>query len=287
MKKIIIFTLILLSQISALSADESETTFAKRRILILPFVNKNKIAEYDYLSVVLMDSIRSELSGTDKYEFANYTPTEEELKDKYKKPDYADIKTAKYIATKLMSDIVVTGQYVIFGKKILILVHIIDLLSGELVGITKVEGNTGVGIFFAVNDAVNVVSEKIRVNLQDLDQKKYIETINMNYKFLLTPIRKTGLGLIIAGGISLSIGFVLLSFPVKMQNPNISSDAKFVFFPNLITSLYLISLGVMSIFIGIPLLTVTIKKNIELSINLNGRDDVFLNQVSIAMRIRL
>jgi len=49
---------------------------------MLPFYNKNNIEEYEYLSSIIMDTLRSELIETDKYEFTNFSLTDEKLKIK-------------------------------------------------------------------------------------------------------------------------------------------------------------------------------------------------------------
>ncbi len=168
---ILLFFFILVSVNFIYSAGENSSI--KRKIVILPFYNKNSVSEYDYLADVIMETLRSDLIGTDKYEFTNFSDTEEKLSGKnYKGKDFINLKIAKETAVQLNADVVITGQYVIIENHIMIMIHTVDIITGQLVALTRVEGGTGVEMFDLINKAASDMTAKITEKLPMLEKNK-------------------------------------------------------------------------------------------------------------------
>ncbi len=289
MKKVIIIVTLLINYISAFCLNDEILTPPKSKILILPFMNKNKIAEYDYLSDIIMETIRGELVETDKYEFTNFSMTDKKLKKRFNKnEDFTNLKTAKYIARQLNADVVITGQYIIIEKKILILIHIIDIFNDELVAIIKAEGNTGVNIFNVINEAVSDMVEKINEKLPEIEKKKYDKVMEKNLKLIITPMKSKGIAYIICGSSLFLVGipFICLYPYYYDQYLKKESTDNTMGIAYLILGCSISSLGAILTIIGIPLLLVNIKKNISMEINLNN--DRYVNsRLCFLIRIRM
>jgi TolB-like protein len=171
MKKYLILIIILLISIPLLFTVTT-SKMVKRTILILPFVNKNGAAEFDYLSGIISDSLFSELTGTDLYEFVNFSTKSESLSG-YNKKDFADTKIAGEIAQIAGANAVIMGQYVISNGKIMIIMNALDLFSGDIAALTKAEGNTGIGLFDVINSAAKDMTAKLTQKLPMMEKKDY------------------------------------------------------------------------------------------------------------------
>jgi TolB-like protein len=297
MKKLMFFTLLFFIQVSIYSLNEEAQSFVRRKILILPFQNKNMVAEYDYLSKFLMESIRAKLSESDGYDFSKFDATERELRYNCKYMNYNDVKFAQFLAIQHLSDTVISGQYVVEKGKIIIIINIIDVLQGKLVSSIKSEGE--IANFIDLWDqTLTEMSEKIDMKLPHLEQKQYNEMMNRDYKFVLTPVKKAGISLIFAGESILFLGsFLIPSFIYYYEKynydlKNLNYHIGYVPFSNMYIAylagsiVYVISV-VSLITIGITLTLVTIRKKVKLSIGLNDRNAEFNNELCLSLRIRI
>jgi hypothetical protein len=307
MIKLAIIFVLIINTLFIFSLNENVDELIKRKIIILPFVNKNKIMEYDYLSDIMMETLRGELLDTNIYEFTNFSMTDDILKNKeYKQEDFMDFKIAKKIALQFNADVVITGQFIIFEKRILVLIHAIDILTGELAAMTKVEGNIGVELFSVINIASKDMTTKITNALPMLDKEKYEKKVNLNnIKFYLTPMNKAGIGLISSGGFLILLGVPILVYDLTGNieilrinkerylntNENYSDyDRSYNIFTGLfIASICTASIGVVLAIIGFTLLFIKINKkdNVALILGLNNNIRYFNNGLNFFIRIRM
>jgi TolB-like protein len=290
MKKIILFIILMLNTLYIFNSDLSKVnTLIKRKILILPFINKNNVPEYDYLSGIIMETLRSELIETDKYEFTNFSLTNTKLSNEYKKEDFINLKKAKNIAIQLNADIVITGQYLIFDNRIMVLIHTIDILTGELVALTKIEGNTGVELFAVINNASKDMTKKIIDTLPLIDKEIYETKMIKINNSIITPIKKIGISLIITGSSLLLIGIPILIYDLAgysqilkankdhyldtREGYNEYDQSYNIFIGLLLSGITITGIGFIMVAAGLPLLLINKvqnkKKNISFDIKID------------------
>jgi len=284
MKKIIpiVFLIIILFDLKVFSLTENPD-LVKRTVLILPFVNKNKIAEYDYLSEIIMETLRSELLQSEIFEFTNFSLSRNKYKE-YKTEDFLDLKVVNNIADQLNADIVATGQYLIYENKIMILIHAIDIFTGELIVLTKVEGQTGIDLFNLIDNASKDMKDKMEIKFPMVDKRTYIDKSNKNIKYVFTPVKKAGIGFISSGSSLFLIGFPVLIYDlagyssILKANRDRYLDTKnyyyeydqsyYIFVTLLISSICFSGIGLILLSVGLPLLFVKIKESRNQKISL-------------------
>ena len=54
-----------------------------------------------------------------------------------------DMEISKKIAYDLYADVIITGQYIVYEKNIMIILQAIDIIDNKLIAITKVDGDAG------------------------------------------------------------------------------------------------------------------------------------------------
>ena len=299
MKKIIFIFLMVLSILKIFSlSNNNENSLIKRKILILPFYNKNNIIDYDYLSDILMETLRAELIETNKYTFTNFSLTNYKIKELgYNREDLVNSEIAKKIALQLGADIVITGQYIILEDRIMILIHTIDILTGELIALTKIEGKTGVEIFNIINKASNDVTNKILDKLPMLERKEYEKIkeekdTDKKNKFALIPRKKVGIGLISSGSTLLLAGGIIFAYDLAgysnilrtNRNNYIESEdyyqdyyqSYYTFISLFASGISLMGTGVVLLTIGLPLLLYN-KKTEKISFLIEANNNITLS----------
>jgi len=55
----------------------------------------------------------------------------------------------------------------------MIIIHTIDIITGDLVALTKVEGSIGVELFEVINNASKDMTDKISKKLPMIDKEEY------------------------------------------------------------------------------------------------------------------
>lgn len=300
--------IIILSIFIAVSAFAENEDMVKRKIIILPFVNKNKVAEYNYLSGIIMETVRSVLYETDLYEFTNFTKTDERLSI-YNEEDFINIKKAIEIARGLRADIAVTGQYIILEKKIMILIHAIDIFTGELVAITKEEGETGLDLFNLVNRSAKDIYDKIIINFPMMKKAEYDKKMVRIAGIKLTAMTKAGIGLTAGGSTLLIAGLPLLIYDLAGYSSVLSAyklkyldtrssrvydyyDRSYYIFTGLLLSGIIVSgTGLLLTLAAIPLFVIRIedsgKKKIAFFLNCEGGSAVSLSGLSLGIKFNL
>jgi TolB-like protein len=292
MKKILILSIFILISLNILPAVKKEDkTFIKRTILILPFQNKNNVAEYDYLSDVLMDALRAELSEQNKYNFANYDKTNQAFNEiRNNKADVMNFEVTKKIAYQFSADVIITGQYVVSGNELMILLHAVDVISGDIVAVTKVQGELGVNIFNLINTASKDLTNKVITQLRSITRSDYENLFkrllsDKRLSFINLPARKKlGFGFTVAGGTLLLIGAPIFIYDLAgysqimlanknqyldtNENHDIYQNSYNIFVSLFSVSLSLMGLGVIFLAVGLPLMLVNIPQK-KVSLNLD------------------
>jgi len=283
MKNILI--LIFASLLTGFCLGDNED-MVKRKIVIFPFINKNKVIEYNYLSDIIMETVRSALFQKDLYEFSNYSVSDDKFDD-YKKDDLLNLKTVIKISRNLNSDIALSGQYIIFEKKILIIIHAVDIFTGDIAAVTKEEGGTGIDLFNVINKSITDILDKIILKLPMMNRTEYNNNMKKMSGTILTPLKKTGIGLISAGSALMLIGLPVLIYDVagyssvlidnrqkyleSYKNYEAYDKSYYTFTGLLISSICISGAGLLLSLISIPLFLVKIpndnKQLISFSIN--------------------
>lgn len=297
MNRIIKSLFFLLISISFMFPDEAEKNqYIKRTILILPFQNKNNIAEYNYLSDVLMETLRVELVEQNRFNFTNYTEANEAVRDlKKNNINIMDFNIIRKIAYDLSTDVIINGQYIISENNLMIMMQAIDIINGDLVATTKVQGELGVNIFNLINNASNDLTNKIINKLKSVTKEEYEYTFRKisNIKFLnllgLPAYKKAGISLTITGGILLLIGTPILIYDLagysklllekkaayqefkKNTDHEVYTQFYITFIALFCVSLTATVFGAIMLSVGLPLSIINIKsKNSSVKVEINN-----------------
>lgn len=301
MKKLL-FIILILSFFSSIIIAENQPQLIKRTVLILPFLNKNKVEKYDYLQDTLLDALNSELIRTDQFNFIGPTKVEEILKKENEEIDYYEkTKNSINLAIKLKADVVVIGQYIIIEDKIMIQIKAIDVFSEQIAACSNINGELGVDIFRIIVESSKDIANKMVKELKMVDKTYFDEMskiMNKNnyigFKKPITPINKAGIALISTGSSLLLIGIPFLIYDL-IGNGSVVADKKVLyekddigyneymdiyqyFIGLLVGSITGSVIGLTTLIIGIPL--IVYKKKVQLSFNIdykiNNSVDLFL-----------
>jgi len=168
MKKIVYF--IILTTIS-FNIFAEETKLSKRTIVILPFVNQNKITDYSYLSNTLIVSLKAKLLNADLFNFVSFSDVDSAIKNyELKENDFNDIVKSTELALNLKSDILIIGKYSVVRDKIIISSTAVDVLGSQSAVYSTVKGKTGVEILDLIDSISRQMTIKISKEFPQIDK---------------------------------------------------------------------------------------------------------------------
>ncbi|MBN2544822.1 MAG: hypothetical protein JXB50_03430 [Spirochaetes bacterium] len=306
MKKIlitIILLVILTCPFYSAQKEDNNKELIKRTVMIMPFLNANKVAEYNYLQATLMDTLTAELMWTEQFIITKQRDIENEIsRMNLTQEDALTIENAKKIAQSVKSDVIVIGKYVIIKEDILITITAYDVFTQEIVATTNRKGNVGLDIFRVVQDATKDISDKMKTRLKKVESSYFTEMnklmkkqyqIDQKRKFGIT--NRIGLGITIPGAILLLGGTGLLIYDLAGYSSilrDVRDDydktgenrEKYLETYNIFLALFIsgavsAGLGFIMIAAGIPLLVIKIKtkENKKVSFNINYMDKISLS----------
>jgi len=302
MKNVFIF-LILTIFLTVISSNEqtiiSTEEFVKRTVLILPFINKNKVEKYDYLSDTLMDALKANLMNTGQFNLSNPVQLDINL-NKLGITEANILKPSKTIdiARKLSSDVVLSGKYIIIDDKIMIQVQAVDVFTGDIVIIENSTSQLGINLLILIDELSKNLTKKL-VEKLPMVKKTYFKEMSqvikdrwaLNSQINMTTLNKTGLGLICGGSALFLIGLPFLFYDiVYYSNTLINNKIHYektnegfdefnnsykIFVGIFAAGIAVSSLGLIAGITGVPLLIYK-DKNKKLTINFNCSDNIKL-----------
>ncbi len=307
----IIFIILLLINLSinfifGQNQTDSKKDLIKRTIAILPFLNKNNVEKYGYLSDTVRNALKTKLLNLDQFQFTNFTDIDTEtIKLEFSKKTALEEANAKKIALKLKADVFITGFYIIIEDQIMIQIDAYDIFSNKTAASSNVKGEVGLDIFRLVDEITIDMSDKLSKKLPKVDKNYFDEMIKVikekrkfNFREDFTVKKKVGLGLTIGGGTLVLAGVSILIYDLAAYSDivtnnlyyNPRTDAGYDDYVNsyytytalLVTSIVSLSTGSILLGIGIPFLVIKFNKKENISFNIELKDEI-----SMSFRIRI
>lgn len=303
LKKILItfiFSLLLFYTLYSENELNHKKDLIKRTIAIIPFLNKNNVEKYSYLSDTIRNALKTKLLNLDQFQFINFNDIDTKTADLgYTKESSLEEINAKNIALKLKADVFITGFYIIIEEKIMIQIDAYDIFENKTIASSNVKGEVGLDIFRLVDEITLDMSEKLSKKLPKVDKTYFDEMIKVikeerkfNFKENFTIQKKVGLGLTIGGGTLLLSGLPILIYDLAAYtdivkdnlyyNPRTDSGYEdytksyYTYTGLLAVSIVCISTGTILLGVGIPLLSVKFKKKENISFNFEEDDGICL-----------
>jgi hypothetical protein len=184
MKKNIPSICFLLLLTNFIHSQDGQAELSKRTIMLLPVFNESKIENYDYLSNVIRDALRSELELKKNFRFIEYQEIDKNLAlYKYLKDDIFQESKALALSIYLKADIYIFCKFNINDEKLVIELDVFDVLTGyKVIGI-KSDEKMGSGIFKLIDDisqnSAAEMSEKLSMLKKNYLEKKMNEQEDM------------------------------------------------------------------------------------------------------------
>ncbi len=198
----------------------------KRTIAILPIVNQNNLAEYNYLVYTIRDALKSQLLQTDQFLFSSFSDIDNELAGlNIKDQAVTGEENAKAVALKVKADVAVTGKFVVVADKIMIQMEALDIFINQSVASASIRGEVGLDIFRIVDEVSVNMADKMAKRLTMVEKTYFDEMLKAQEEFIrkkrklerqlsfrLTKMNTSGLALTVAGGVLIASGIVLIVY---------------------------------------------------------------------------
>jgi TolB-like protein len=294
--KIAAVLLVFMNIMAIYSQDNTgnEKELIRRSIAILPFLNQNGITEYDYLSDIMRDTLKSRLVKSDDFIIVSFFKIDDEIKKrKITLKEAVAENNAKNIAIQSEADILITGKYMIIKESILVQIEAIDIFSDLIIDSSSKEGNIGLDVFRIIDDVTNDIYEKLKKKLKKVDKTYFDEMMRVlreqeKEKNKLSPMKKVGIGLISGGSTLLLSGIIIFI----VDNTYILNKKNFIYeysYPEYLkyhdidlamfsTGLILMICGGILDIISIPLL-IYIKGKITFKINIDDNINIYITYI--------
>lgn len=167
-------------------AQAEDDALIKRKIAIFPFINQNKVEEYDYLVDTIRDAFRAKLQDTDLFLFSNFSEIDNGVEDL----DILKNETKlSELAFSLGADVVVMGKFVVIEGNIMISANALDVLQKTSVTSAIINGETGIALFDLVNQISVEMADKMAKDFPKVDKTLLKELIAKREKELGVAIR--------------------------------------------------------------------------------------------------
>ena len=298
---IVLLKILLLNFFYANVKSDDKEELIKRTIAIMPFINKNNVEKYSYLSDTIRNALKSKLLDFDQFQFTNLNEIDDKtLELGYTRESSIEEKNAKDIATQLKADVFITGFYIIIEEKIMMQIDAYDIFTDKTIASSNVKGEVGLDIFRLVDEITFDMAEKLSKKLPKVYRTYFDEMIKVikeerrfKFKKNFTIQKKTGLGLTIGGGVLLAAGLPIFIYDLAgyadivknnlYYNPrtdegyNDYTRSYYIFTSLLIASIVSMGTGAVLLGVGIPLLVIKFKKKDNVSFNIEIKDRIYFN----------
>ncbi len=289
MNKHIIFFLLIIFGYSIFCAENEKQkavkeVLVKRTIVIMPFLNKNKVDKFGYISETLRDVLKAKIIETKIFNLISFSDTDEKIKHSgFNNETVLEEVNAKAIAQKLKADLVIIGKYVIIENTIMIQLNAIDVFTGVTAISIIVNGDTGLDLFKLIDESTVNMTNELTKKFQEVKKSYFTEMTkviqNERLMNFFTPRVRAGFVLSISGTVLVITGITLLIyhfavynyvpmdyFDVDPDEINTANYNRYVSAQNLNIALFClgvigISLGVILTSIGIPFIVYKKKVN--------------------------
>jgi|GEM_PF-1900339 len=302
-KKIIVTSIIFFFFVLGINSED-QPKLINRKVVILPFLNINDVKKHAYISDSLRDALSAELLHTDMFKLSSFAEVDGMINILgYTQENCIKESNAIHIASRIRSDVVIIGTYIIIGEKIKILIKAIDIHKQQLAININVNGYLGLDLFDVIDNSAKQMAIEMMKKLPPMtdeyfkmQKKLYEEQRKANLKKIFSPRVKIGISLASSGGALFIIGLPLLIYDLVgysdivrgnlYENPrsNIGYDdyqkAAYIYISLFATSISLMGVGLTLMAVGIPLFVSDIhkrKKKGEISLNISYDKDLVLS----------
>ena len=300
LKKIVIIVIfsIIINSLFALREKKPAKELIKRTIAIIPFLNKNNVEKYVYLSDTIRNALKTKLLDLDQFQFIAFNDIDTKtIELGYSKESILEESNAKNISLKLKADVFITGFYIIIEDKIMIQIDAYDIFTNKTIASSNVKGEVGLDIFRLVDEITIDMSEKLSKKLPKVDKTYFDEMIKVikeerkfNFRENFTIHKKIGLGLTIGGSTLLVAGLPILIYDLAAytdivtdnlyHNPRSDSGYEdytksyYTYIGLLAAGVACLGAGTVLLCVGIPLLTIKFKKKENISFNVEVKNEI-------------
>lgn len=169
------------------SSFKDDEDLVKRTITILPFYDQDETNEFENITSVIRDNLKSKLQLNNIYDFINYSDIDKTIqKLKFKNNQIVDEKNASIIALNLNSDIVIAVKYVVIDQDILISSNTIDALGLKQTIVDSYNGKLDDDFFKSVDKYIIRVTQNITEAFPKINEDKLDNLIAERKEKLLT-----------------------------------------------------------------------------------------------------
>ena len=166
--------LILLFTTAIISAQtDSSSGKVKRTIAIMPSYYMNYDKEFEFLGVLIRDSIKAKLEIRNTFNISSVDLLYSAIdKLKLTSKDYINKDKVKEVAYLTGSDIAIQTKFSVSNKKIMIVCEAFDVLNPQTVITSTINGVVGPDIFDSVDKIAIDISDKMNNTFQPIDAEK-------------------------------------------------------------------------------------------------------------------
>ena len=267
------------------SKNSNEETI-KRTIMILPFLNKNEVKKYSYLSDTIRDALKAKLLDSESFTLTNLNIIDSKITEMgFNNENIMLESNAKQLALKLKADVIIFGKYIIIEDQIMIQIDALDIFTKETIASSTLKGELGLDIFRVIDESVNDISKKLKTKLTEVKKSYFIEMTKILNKENFTIQNKVGIGLTCGGGTFFAVGLGILIFDLAYyadkvadnlyNNPRTDTGYNdyvktyYIYSGLLGSSIAFICIGTAAVAVGIPLIVYK-KKTTKIVLNLNN-----------------
>ncbi|MFH0976202.1 MAG: hypothetical protein V1874_10515 [Spirochaetota bacterium] len=180
MKKILIIHILLILNITFLSAEESREQNAsanipikKEKVAICFFQDKSKTDKFNYLSPIIPYAITKDINRIGEYEAETYPAKmdyiESGASDEEKK---ASIGTLAEKSKVLKTAFMIIGSYQVEEKKITILTQLFDAEMQRIVNIGETESRLSAVVLEMIEEATNRINAELRKATEEIRKER-------------------------------------------------------------------------------------------------------------------
>jgi hypothetical protein len=193
MKKysVLVFFLILLAfNIYSLDAS-SDSNLSERTVLLMPCYYINYDKDYDFLGILIRDSIKAKLDTRKIFKFINFEDTYNAVdKLKLSSKDYINKDKTKDTALITRADVILITKYSVTNKKIMIVTEAYDILNSQTVVTSTINGDVGPDIFDIIDNISEDIASKMAAAFQKIDKVKLADFFKNNTSVVEKTIEK-------------------------------------------------------------------------------------------------
>ena len=171
--------------------ENKSDDLVKRRIMLLSLSNLSTNTEYNYLSNVIRNALKSEVEKSEIYHFVDFKLVDSEV-DQIKNEDDGILKINKLLNTaiKINSDVIIYGNFNLVENNIIIKINVIDILTGETVIKIEKKSVLGIDLLNIVDESAKEISDNMSVKIKKVRESYYYNKIKEQEKKITLELSK-------------------------------------------------------------------------------------------------